>query len=86
MLDLPTIGVAKNLFHVDGIVKDKERALRTSDEAEKPVYVSVGHKISLETAAWLTGKCSLYRIPEPIRQADILSRDFLRNKFPDQFP
>ncbi|KAM6972012.1 endonuclease V-like, partial [Aplochiton taeniatus] len=54
------------------------KALRSSDSSTKPVYVSVGHKISLDTAVRLTHACCRYRVPEPIRQADILSREYLR--------
>ncbi|XP_038151575.1 endonuclease V-like, partial [Cyprinodon tularosa] len=44
------------------------KALRGYDKSSKPVYVSVGHKISLETAVRLTHSCCRYRVPEPIRQ------------------
>ncbi len=44
------------------------QALKTSDEASNPVYVSVGQKISLETAVKLVISCSMKRVPEPIRQ------------------
>ena len=50
------------------------QAVRTSDDASNPVYVSVGHKIALETAIKLTLACSIKRVPEPIRQADHQSR------------
>lgn len=58
------------------------KALRSSDSSSKPVYVSVGHKISLDTAVQLTHACCRYRVPEPIRQADIRSREYLRQFFP----
>ncbi|XP_042341654.1 endonuclease V-like [Plectropomus leopardus] len=58
------------------------KALRSSDESSKPVYVSVGHKISVDTAVRLTHSCCRYRVPEPIRQADIRSREYLRTNFP----
>ena len=45
----------------------------------KPVYVSVGHSVSLATAIELTRLVSVHRIPEPVRQADLLSRDALRD-------
>ncbi|XP_056136819.1 LOW QUALITY PROTEIN: endonuclease V-like [Lampris incognitus] len=58
------------------------KALRSSDTSTKPVYVSVGHKISLDTAVSLTYSCCRYRVPEPVRQADIRSREYLRIHFP----
>uniref|UniRef100_A0A8C9EZ52 Endonuclease V n=1 Tax=Pavo cristatus TaxID=9049 RepID=A0A8C9EZ52_PAVCR len=100
LTDLPCVGVAKNLLHVDGLVKDelhKEQicslqkkgdtfpltgtsgavlgmvnpppALRGCNNSSKPLYVSVGHRICLETAVHLVKSCCKYRIPEPIRQA-----------------
>jgi deoxyinosine 3'endonuclease (endonuclease V) len=43
-------------------------AVRTSEGAINPVYVSVGHKISLDTAIKLVVACSVKRVPEPVRQ------------------
>ena len=41
----------------------------------KPVYVSTGHRVSLKTALALTRRCSgRYRLPEPVRLADKLSK------------
>ncbi|XP_078736779.1 LOW QUALITY PROTEIN: endonuclease V [Lampetra fluviatilis] len=57
-------------------------AVRPSSLCSNPVYVSVGHRVSLETAVRLTLACSKFRVPEPIRQADIRSREFLRERFP----
>ncbi len=48
------------------------QALRSSQSSIKPVYVSVGHRITLDTAVRLTHTCSLYRVPEPIRQVHTL--------------
>ncbi|XP_033984324.1 endonuclease V-like [Trematomus bernacchii] len=58
------------------------KALRSCNKSSKPVYVSVGHRISLDTAVRLTHSCCRYRVPEPIRQADCLSREYLRKHFP----
>ncbi|XP_051241335.1 endonuclease V-like isoform X2 [Dicentrarchus labrax] len=58
------------------------KALRSSDKSSKPVYVSIGHKISVDTAVRLTHTCCRYRVPEPIRQADCRSREYLRIHFP----
>ena len=54
------------------------RAVRRSITARQPVYVSVGHRVSLASACDIVQRCCLYRIPEPIRQADILARAALR--------
>ncbi|KAG8564901.1 hypothetical protein GDO81_012623 [Engystomops pustulosus] len=51
-------------------------ALKSSQKSVKPVYISVGHKISLEAAVKLVHSCCKYRVPEPTRQADIRSREF----------
>ena len=48
--------------------------LRTRERV-KPVYVSAGHRVSLRTALALTLACtSRYRLPEPTRLADKLSK------------
>lgn len=43
-----------------------------------PVYVSIGHMVSLETALDVCRNWRKYRIPEPVRQADIRSREQVR--------
>ena len=48
--------------------------LRTRDSV-KPLFISPGHKIDLEGAIKITLGCAgRYRIPEPIRCADMLSK------------
>ncbi|NWW83401.1 ENDOV Endonuclease, partial [Climacteris rufus] len=42
--------------------------LRSCSRSSKPLYVSVGHRVSLCTAVRLVGACSRFRVPEPIRQ------------------
>ncbi|XP_037259651.1 endonuclease V isoform X5 [Falco biarmicus] len=105
LTDLPCIGVAKNLLHVDGVVRDELhreqiRSLQRGGDtfpltgtsgrvlgmvlrsynSSKPLYISVGHKVCLETAVRLVKSCCRYRIPEPIRQADIRSREYIRKQ------
>ncbi|XP_015282033.1 PREDICTED: endonuclease V [Gekko japonicus] len=53
-------------------------ALRSYTKSTKPVYISVGHKMSLQSAVRLVHSCCKYRVPEPIRQADIRSREYIR--------
>lgn len=89
--DLPTIGVAKTPLGrytppvdargartplLDG---DEEvgAALRTQPGV-KPVFVSIGHRIDLDTAcAQVLSLAPRYRLPETTRQADRLSRQAL---------
>jgi len=84
---IPTIGCAKNKLYgqQSKIIKynrgDKSilincsgdiigAVLRTQDNV-KPVYVSVGHMISLETACYWVLKCATrYRLPDSTRYAD----------------
>ncbi len=53
--------------------------VRTKDNAQ-PVYVSVGHRISLKTAIELVLKTSIYRVPEPTRLAHNLLQKVRREK------
>ncbi|MBF6173846.1 endonuclease V [Nocardia blacklockiae] len=90
---LPTIGVAKNVLgecaepgtergSVGDITLDGEvvgRAVRTQ-AGVKPVYVSVGHDIDLDTAcAQVLALSPKYRQPETTRRADHLCRTLLRD-------
>uniref|UniRef100_A0A8C8S1L5 Endonuclease V n=1 Tax=Pelusios castaneus TaxID=367368 RepID=A0A8C8S1L5_9SAUR len=43
-------------------------ALRSYSRSTKPIYISVGHRICLESAVRLVQSCCRYRVPEPIRQ------------------
>lgn len=45
---------------------------------QNPIFVSVGHKLSLQQAVTICASLSLARIPEPVRQADLLGRELLR--------
>ncbi len=84
LLDLPAIGCAKSRLTgahdapgpargewtplVDG-GETVGAALRTR-EGVKPVYVSIGHRVDLETAVAYVLRCGGgYRLPEPTRQA-----------------
>ena len=87
VLDVPAIGVAKSIL-VGGedpplgedsgaetpLVWRGERigtALRTRRRSN-PLYVSVGHRVSLGTAvAWVRRATGGYRLPEPTRQAHL---------------
>ncbi|NWU85055.1 ENDOV Endonuclease, partial [Onychorhynchus coronatus] len=38
------------------------------NSSSKPLYISVGHRVSLDTAVRLVRSCCRFRVPEPIRQ------------------
>src|SRR4051794_31748861 len=85
-MDRPGIGVAKSrlvgTFDEPGphagdssALMDKAEqiglVLRTRDHT-RPIFVSLGHRVDLPTAAQLVlACCTKYRIPEPTRHADI---------------
>lgn len=79
-----TIGVAKNLLCGDisegnsAILLDGRVAGYAVRTGAKPIYVSVGHKISLKTTVKLVKEVSRHRIPDPLRIADINSRKMAR--------
>jgi deoxyribonuclease V len=89
LADVPTIGVAKSRligrYEEPGIERGAWSPLTDGGEtigavlrtrrAVRPVFVSVGHRISLRTAIDLVLRCTgQFRLPEPIRAADRLSR------------
>ena len=49
-------------------------AFKSTDQTLNPIYVSVGHKLSLQTAQNIVKQYCQYRIPEPIRNSDIKSK------------
>lgn len=56
-------------------------AVATADNLKNALFVSPGHRISLETAIELTLKCCVFRQPEPIRYADHRSREMIKEMF-----
>lgn len=74
--DLPSVGIGKNLHHVDGLTHEQVKrhlpknsnkdgdatplignsgrtwgvAFRYNEQSSKPIFISVGHRISLETS------------------------------------
>jgi endonuclease V len=69
-------GTTKSVHSFDGF---HAAAVKTSEDAKIPVFVSVGNRISLESAIEVVKKTSKYRVPDPIRRADFISREFIRN-------
>lgn len=53
----------------------------TGNSTKNPIYISPGHRVSFATAVALTLMMCKVRIPEPIRQADLLSRAYIRQNF-----
>ncbi|KAG8375299.1 hypothetical protein BUALT_Bualt10G0085900 [Buddleja alternifolia] len=101
LANLPTIGIGKNLHHVDGLTQSRVRqqlgnscndiftligdsgstlgaAMRSTEASQKPIFISVGHRISLASSIKIVELSCRFRVPEPIRQADIRSKDYLR--------
>jgi len=86
LLDRPTIGCAKSRLcgshQIPGLEPGSYAELVDGEEVigaalrtklgVKPVYVSIGHRISLESAIyWVMRCCRGYRLPEPTRLAHL---------------
>jgi deoxyribonuclease V len=88
LLNCPTIGVAKSRLvgtHAD-VPEERGHWTMLHDRSEtigavlrtrlrvKPLYISPGHRISLESAlTWVMHCTTRYRLPEPTRLADKLA-------------
>jgi deoxyribonuclease V len=84
LMDVPTIGVAKRLLYgkVNGTVVSINNEVRGfaevfSKRAFRPIYISPGHRVSLETSKNIVQDMSTFKIPEPIRQAHIHAKKYL---------
>ncbi len=86
LMDMPAIGVAKRL--IKGNYKYRnDNSLKVIEFMNKPVGVcdrqkciSIGHKISLKSAVSIVSKTSIFKMPEPIRQAHILATNTMKEK------
>ena len=91
-LDLPTIGCGKSLFvgkyEKTALGEEAGSWVPLIDKQEvigavvrtrtrvNPMFISIGHRISLQTSIHYVLACSKgYRLPEPTRLADKLSKD-----------
>lgn len=81
LIDKPTIGISKallcgevrdNLIYINNEPRGVQMFTRTH---AKPIYVSPGHKISLETSVDITRKClrENSKLPEPLKIAHMIS-------------
>lgn len=91
VLNIPTIGVAKSFLcgvlkrkKMDGCFIEDENgenigyAFMSYSSAKNPIYISPGHRVSLDTAIKIVKHFSVYRVPEPVRQAHILAKNRIR--------
>lgn len=81
-LDVPTIGAAKSLLlgqlgtgdeRADVLIDGKVRGRRVRPKGRKGIFVSVGHRVSLETACAICERMMLKGVPEPLRLAHVLA-------------
>lgn len=89
LLDMPSIGVAKSRLtgrfempgpqkgNMSALMFGKERigtVLRSRDNV-KPLFISPGHRMDVETSLKITQQClTRFRLPEPTRIADKFSK------------
>jgi deoxyribonuclease V len=79
----PTVGAAKSRLIGEPVEMNGQTflvdrgevigAVVTTKQGAKPIYVSIGHMVSLETAVKIVKHCAKSRIPEPTLQAHKLA-------------
>ena len=94
-IDVPTIGCAKSALVGQWEPPGERRgdysllthegetigAVLRTQTGTKPVFVSIGHRVSLATAcAWVLRLASRYRLPEPIREAHRIANELRRGE------
>lgn len=96
LLDIPSVGVAKRILvgKIDAPLGPDPgaraplvwkgcvvgMALRTKPRTN-PVYVSVGHRVSLDAAVdWTLRLCAGYKLPEPTRRAHVAANALRRGE------
>ncbi len=94
-LGLPTVGIAKHPLvgrpdrsmrlvrgaiplTLDGVVRGYAW---TPPGSSRPIYVSVGHRVALESALRLVQRTTRRHVPEPLRIADRISKERKREKW-----
>ena len=53
-------------------------ALRSTEDYDDPMIISIGHKVSNQTALEVAKMCCYYKEPEPIRLADLITRRLIK--------
>ncbi|EFA85543.1 endonuclease V [Heterostelium album PN500] len=108
LADLPTIGVGKTFFCVDGMSSKQVKldvakhcksagdylplqgesgkiwgaAVISHSNSTNAIFISQGHRLSLDSSLKIIRACTTTnRVPEPVRQADLRSRDFIRKNY-----
>ena len=62
-----------------GLIRAKSSSSQKGG-TKNPIYISIGHNISLKESVQVCASLSLAKIPEPVRQADLIGRELLRVK------
>jgi deoxyribonuclease V len=91
-LDVPTIGVAKSLLvgKVEENGSDESPIIENGEilgvrlsfsiSENRPLYISVGHRVSLKTAVEIVRKATEDKTSDPLRVADRLSKEQRKNQ------
>ncbi len=95
LLNTPTIGCAKSILcgSYEALGNEPGSYTEVVDRGEiigaalrtklgvKPIYVSIGHKVDLQTAIyWVMNCCRGYRLPEPTRLAHLAAGGNLKSE------
>lgn len=67
--DISRSSCGSSVYNISSVsIMSLFQALKSSEKSKNPIYVSIGHNVSLETSLKICELCCRYRVPEPIRQ------------------
>jgi len=81
--DVPTVGVAKSMLCGEVaaepetapiLLNGEVKGMRLRSGKTRSIYISSGHRISLESGVKIVSPLLRYRLPEPLRQAHLLAQ------------
>ena len=58
-------------------------AYKSTADTVNPVFLSPGHRVDMDLMLSVAFTCCKARVLEPVRQADLRSRQWVRRNFPD---
>lgn len=76
---VPLVGDSGRVWGAAVLPRPRKPLSKASPPSKNPIYISVGHRVGLDSCSEIVRLCLLSaRVPEPVRLADVLSREQVR--------